>query len=434
MVTADGAVHLIVNTGVLGPGTSPSTDALQMYSSTDGGAIWVLQPLYYGTTDIFANTTGGGGSYTTTASTTDVAVVPPGGAGGESTMTLIFTDQNNTAVEEAQLSWNGSSWSVTQFSSTPVLTAPSGYTYTMPSYVAENQGNSSSSVKCEYLAVVETDTESGVTQIPVFYNTDKGAGPSYYNTGVALPGSQPLHAPRLVWLPGIADVQSVGLLYQAEDSSGNAWLCWEAMVANVNNTMWTLFHPNAPDEQLFQMPNAQNVAYNSGFSVATVVTADGTDAPGTQYLAYLANTGSGSFIQTAVYTPYSSGAPASWGHEQTLTNSANDEFYTPSYVKLTYTGSSVYVFFDYRPVGGSANTLYIDTLSASTPFGSCSTCYTPTYQLTTPAPPVGATWYQNPRIDAPEYVTSDYIPVWLQYEPSGTTPYSLLFWSVPWGG
>jgi hypothetical protein len=378
---------------------------------------------------------------------TPVAVMPQAGSGGQSTMTVIYTDYGNTTVEEAQLSWNGTSWNVTQSSyPTGVQTAPLGSVYTMPSYVAENQGSGGTG---EYLAVVQVSSSTPLatnTLINMFYsNTSPGTAPTYTAmSGVTIPGYGNVHAPRLVWLPGVGPLQTVGLLYQAENVLGNEELCWEVMLATSSPpTGWTLSHPSAP-EHIGQMPGSQNIYYNSGFSAATVVssfTSDGyTDNPGTQYLAYLAYTASGPVIETAVYTP---GTSASWGDKQMLsTPGANP---APSYVKVTYTApytnssdqqvAYANVFFD----NFNSGVLYVDAQTASTPFGTCTTtCYTPAYSLN-PVPPMGDTApsYVNPRLEAPEYVfppNNGNVPVWLQYQPTTTPPvptYSLMFWEVP---
>jgi hypothetical protein len=442
MVTGDGAIHIIVNNG----STTTGQDALQLYSSIDGGANWTLQSLTYHSVDIFADTTGGGTDYTAIGSTVDVAVVPPGGSGGQSTMTLVFTDVDNTAVEEAQLTWAAGSWSVTAFNR--VLSATTGNTYSMPSYVAENQG--SGSALGEYIAVVET-TSTGTTTIPIFYSASNSTTtPSYSPTTGATISGTALHAPRLVWLPGLPSHQAVGLLYQAEETSSNEELCWQVLLANTTNTHWAL----SALQYLGEMPFGQSVLYNSGFSVATVVTpytnpATGvTDAAGTQYLAYLAldSTTGITYVETEVYTP---GSDASWGNTQALTSTSGypPDGYVPSYVKLTYSAQdfpaqapSVYVFFDYNNSPASES-LYIGNQSAETPFGSCApTCYQPNSYLVTPGVSTYMTTYVNPRLEAPQYLTTytageDYLPVWLQYQDpaadSTTTPYSLFFWQVP---
>jgi hypothetical protein len=409
MVTYDGAIHVIVNTGLPGPSIFPSTDALQLWTLAPGATTWTFQPLLYDSVDIFANTTGGSSTnYTSVASTTDVAVMPQ--AAEQSTMTLVFTDNNNSTVEEAQLLWNGSYWSVTQFSyPTPVLTAPSDSVYMQPSYVSENQG-SGATFEGEYLAVVELGTGDSPppSVIQVFYNGN-ATSPTYVNTGLSIPGNSDsnIHAPRLVWLPGIDGLQTVGLLYQAGKTATDQWLCWE-VILNEGDSEWRLSHPSTP-VYVGQMPNSQNIFYNTGFSVATVVTAYSTDEPGTQYLAYLADTrGGGPFVQTEVYTP---GISASWGSPQPLTTAGAE--YPPSYVKVTYTTSYTTmegdepitvppyanVFFDNYTVPGDV--LYVDAESAQTPFGSCTTCYLPAYTLN-PVPYEGS--FLNPRLEAPEYV------------------------------
>ena len=466
MVTSDGAIHVIVNTGsdVSLATSSPATDGLQLYTSTNGGISWTFQPLYYtsggSTVDIFEYTTGGTTTtYTTVASTTDVAVVPPGGSGGQNTMTLIFTDMSNTAVEEAQLSWTGSAWTVTAFSQ--AVPPSTGYTYTMPSYVAENQG--SGTLAGEYLAVVATGpAPSTATQILTFYNQDTVASPNYYATpfpqGVTIPGGQPLHAPRLVWLPTIEGFQDVGLLYQAVDGSGNEQLYWEVLIAGPAKKSWTL----SAQQTVGGMPTSrQNFVYNSGFSVATVVTAytNGTltDPPGTQYVAYLGNGSAGPVIQTALFTPSTGGTPGTWTPIQTLPTTST---YVPSYVKVTYTAPYTsteseqvppygYVYFDrdlyINPSTGNG-TLYIDNQTAVTPLtsNSCivpppgtSTCFSHNLYLATPSAQCASSTYANPRLEAPEYAfptESADIPVWLQYQPSlpppDPNPYSLFFWEV----
>jgi hypothetical protein len=327
----------------------------------------------------------------------------------------------------------------------------SGITYTMPSYVSENQ--TSSTLEGEYLAVMVANATAGTTQIEVFYNSDEtGYGWAQTldssfsplvipNPGASNSGSPTEHSPRLVWLPANAGSQLVGLLYEAQNSEGDVELYWEvlgAMTSGRHPYRWQL----APSDPypVGQMPTAQNFFYDSGFSVATAGP-NSTDAPGTQYLAYLSTVTVGSdsynYIETAVYTP---GSPPSWvNFNQAVTAYDNDAFYTPSYVKLTYTGSNVYLFLDYKPVGGGEGSIYVDTFSATTPFASCATtpaCYSHYYSLTTPAP-VNTAEYGNPRIEAPEYVTGDSIPVWLQYQPppSSSDPpvYSLLFWPLPTG-
>jgi hypothetical protein len=334
IVTSDGATHVIVNNGT----------TLQLYTSIDSGRDWTLYTVKNDGVDIFANTN----DY----STSDIAIAPPGGSSGTCSstdyMTVIFNDYSESQVEEACLSWNASTgWSLQNFFTALSSTLSPGTLYSMQSYVAENVGSG------EYLAVVATG--SVTTQIEVFYNHGTG----YYTTGVSVPNpgnpnncngieTSPdcpagtyfvEHAPRVVYLPRVGGdhlTQSVGLLYQAVDSSLNAELYWEVLVAGTaggSPTSWT-----TTGGAVGPMPSVQADATNTGFSVATVVNDNSYDdeIPGTQYLAYLAvGTLGNTFIRTGAYIP---GSAAGWGNFQQLPTS---DGYTPSYVKLTYSAQDL---------------------------------------------------------------------------------------------
>ena len=78
--------------------------------------------------------------------------------------------------------------------------------------------------------------------------------------------------------------------------------------------------------------------------------------------------------------------------------------------------------------GGELAFFLSDTLSGgATMYGS------PVYNLLHP-PITGTQNYDNPRIDAPEYIDSSYVPVWEQYTSSvdpmtGIEVQSLIYWS-----
>jgi hypothetical protein len=468
LVTSDGSIHVIINTGAAGPGIAPDADALQMWTLAAGATSWKFEALYSGTTDIFAYTNGANSSESNLNSTTDVATLPPGASGSPDSITLVFNDNTAAAVEEAQLTWNTTTqlWNVTAFYT--ILSAPSGTTYAMPSYVGANGVGPGAG---EYLAVMATNADT--SQIQVFYSYDPG---SLYSQMMTTTGSLSVpnpvdptygvtnsqriqHAPHLVYLPAIGTertyVQRVGLLYEATDDSGYYYvhLYWEVITAtNTGGTpaYWSI--SNSPDPATVGiMSTTQADNYNSGFSVATVVTGYTnsvplTDAPGTQYVGLLAQTlGGNVFIETAVYTPAVGSTPASWSNYQAITPDSSGNP-VPSYVKLTYSAQNfptdapyVYVFFDDGITGTGPYTLSLNAYAGTTPFAACSTgCtsdYQPTYTLTNPSEMYSSS-YSDPRLDAPEYLTaaSANIPVWLQYEPSGSSPFSLLFWSLPADG
>jgi hypothetical protein len=313
----------------------------------------------------------------------------------------------------------------------------------MSSYVAEAAGSG------EYLAVVATI--SATTQIEIFYNDGGG----YYPTNVSTPnpgnpnncngnvatatcpaGTYYVeHAPRLVYLPRV-DItkQSVGLLYQAVELGNVGELYWEVLIATTGGGSPTVWTPTSG--AVGPIPPVQRFSTNTGFSVATVVKSDTYgETAGTQYLAYLAySTAGAQYIRTAAYIPGSG-----WGNFQELPTTSG---YTPSYVKLTYSAQDIstqepfiYVFYDSN-YDMTTGVLTASTYGATTPFDpsctlGCSNYSDMNNDLVTPGSTSTYPDYNNPRIEAPEYVTSfAYIPVWIQYQYSSSEN-SLLFWWVP---
>lgn len=468
LVTSDGAIHLIINTGQGPAPTGPG--ALVMYTSLDNGNSWNPKTLNYGGSNILAYTTGTNPSNGNLNSTSDVATLPPSASGSQDSITLVFNDNNASTVEEAQLTWHPTLhyWKVTAFYQ--ILPPISGTTYAMASYLGANGIGPGEG---EYLAVMATTATN--SQIEVFYNNNQ-TGSAYAQmmlnatTYLSVPNPANLsnslsfpdaiqHAPHLVYLPTTttncqptgSSCQSLGLLYETEDDSSYNYvhLYWEVITATATGgspSYWAV----SPLGTVSLMSQNQKYDYNSGFSVATVITPYSTDAAGTQYVALLAQTqltedggGGVPFIETAVFNPSISSA-GEWDNYEALTSTTSAATPAPSYVKLTYSAQNiatqppyVYVFFDNGQNGGPAGpyTLNLNGWAGTTPFAFCRTgCtsdYISTYTLTTPAED-STTSYSDPRLEAPEYLTTDSvdIPVWLQYIPSTSSEFSLFSWEV----
>ena len=226
-------------------------------------------------------------------------------------------------------------------------------------------------------------------------------------------------APRPVFLPlGTGDSGTIGLIFQSYNCLYWAIVSATSSGTTVSTPIELSSYSTTPGT--CNLPSSQEAVENSAFSVAT------DPSSGDQYLGFVINAATSG--DTNIYTLTYQASMGLWIDGQALTMGITFPNHE-AYVKSTFatSGSSTYAYM-FINNGGELAFFLSDTLSGgATMYGS------PVYNLLHP-PITGTQNYDNPRIDAPEYIDSSYVPVWEQYTSSvdpmtGIEVQSLIYWS-----
>jgi len=414
VVTSDGAIHIIVNTGISGT-------ALQLYTSTDNGKTWNL-------TFTFTGTVGGNSAINGPVSTDDVNLVTGTAAQvgvdmGPDVSTHQFLqvayDVDPPAATAALmytvlLYRPGVAQPWYQSTAAQSVTPSSGVLYQEPAIAVDASNNL-------WLTDLEVAPDNSSGQI-VVYERPNGKLIWGNKTTIGTPGTTPIdHAPRPVFLPASAVPSSVGyigMLYQ--NATCLYWVTINALstgVTHVSTPIELSSYSNGTNNAMpvtCALPSEQSGDEDTGASIATDLT------NGDQYLGFAVTAGRANNVYTMAYQQ----STHTWIGGSTLTMGITHTG-TPTYVKsvLATGGSSTSVDMF---INDGASTVALFSSSAI----PTATSYSLQYDLNPYMPSMGSYSYSNPRIEAPEYIDASIsdIPVWEQYTYDASGDQSLVYW------
>ncbi len=471
VVTSDGYIHIIVNTGA--PTTIPGSSnsgALEMLTSPNNGLNWYPTFIFPGTV--------GSQSINLTVSTDDIRLVTTGmgqylqvaydvqGVGSGNTNAVMFTELSYTASLPVPNASN--TWAPMTGYPQSVISTTSGTVYQQPAFAIDGPGN----IWLTDFEIPQSGTggtqgtggQIGVYEYSSNPNTtswvNTGLGNSLPCSGVSSVGSPSpnitcggttdstgvQHAARPVFVPyrqiNTSNPANIGVIYQ----SGNC-LFW--VTINVNNAspvsaaqeLSSASNLSAnPGNSGCNLPSGQSGYYDTAASIST------NPITGDQYLGFAVTVASGTNSSpppptpTSVYALTYQASNASWmtGNGQLLTGPSKAPN-TPVYVKtalVTASGASnanAYMFINYG-TNSPLEAVAAPVLSQSNP---TVVPYSQVAVLNHSAAGSGQS-YANPRIDAPEYINANIskisiVPVWEQYTSSttinGIAIQSLIYWN-----
>ena len=462
VVTSDGYIHIIVNTGTVqtvSTGSGTATGALILYTSANNGGTWYPSYVFSGTvgsqpngavsTDDVHLVTNGTGQYLEVAYDQEAVSGVTGVVNAVIFTELAYSPSNaQPATRPTWTVMSGYPQTVTPIPNT------SGTTYQQPAFAEDGSLNTwltdfeipSSGTAGGQIGVYEyssSDTGWVNTTLGISLpcsgsgsNGGSGSGGSCTGGNPDTTGTQ--HASRPVFVPlrriYTTTPANIGVIYQS-----NNCLFW--VTINVNNSpqvstaqeLSNFSNASAnPGNTGCNLPDAQSSYDDTAASIATNPTT------GDQYLGFAVNvTGSTDASPlTNVYTLTYQASTATWmtsnGQLWAGPTSHPD---TPVYVKsalITPVGSSTtyaYMFINYGALSW-LEVLTAPILSATV----TSTSYAP-FAYLSHSQATGAS-YDNPRIDVPEYLNTSIsgnlsvVPAWEQYVISTTSgAQSLIYWN-----
>ena len=400
VVTSEGAIHIIVNTGLVSG--SSSTGALELW--TNSGSSWSRAKTFYYSVGYQSNNT---------VSTDDVNLVE---VSGTQYLQVAYDVQGvplsgggtGNAVMYTVLSYNPTSHTWTEGVHYPVMAASNAsLIYQQPAITEDQSGG------LWLTSLVLNSTVTG-GQINIF----KRVSGVWTNMASIVTTGQIPHAGRPVMVPSAT--ADIGLLYQA-NHSGLPCLYWVTVTGTLVSASTELSqYSNSPASTQCNLASQQTAWDDTAASIAT------DPSTGDQYLGFAVENGSGG---TAVYTITYEASTAAWLTATAQTLAFADAVYVKSALQnLTTSGTTTPYPIAYMVVntGGAGELLFLssDTLETG------STMYTVGNDLSAMLQP-GT--YLNPRIEVPQYINSAFdVPVWEQYLTTMMgTPRSLVFWNVP---
>lgn len=449
VVTSDGAIHIIVNTGLT------AGNALQLFSSPDNGTTWYPTYTFVGTETLQANYT---------VSTDDVALrtdaagnqylevaydqEPAGGANALMFTELVYTPPANATSPP---SWAPAA---KYFPQTVISSSSSPPTfYQQPGFTTDQNGNfwladlelqfgNPSYPNTPSVGGIAVYQRNGGTWGSVAVNIPNNTTPPNLAPSANVVSSQGsnafAHAPRPVFVQSENSTGTIGLLFQSSTPTAQSSDClyWvtisgsAASGATSSNAQELSHYSNSPASSNCNLPAAQGTYPDTAFSDAT------NAKTGDQYLGFVINYPSGSSSGEAVFAMSYQESSGTWspaGSTSQATLNYNNSIYVKSVYAVVGLKSYSYLIINNGPPASSptsSSSLELfesPTLSATV----TSTLYSPLYALT---------WTQsgsfaNPRIEAPQYINSNAnsnsmaltVPIWLQYANGGSQ--SLLYWN-----